>query len=154
VTIDCAVLQAVLGAHGLGLGAAGGRLVRERRRGGLAQQGVVAAPGALVGGPVVVDGVPGAQPAARRAHHLRAGAAAAGAGPLTVGAGRRRLALVLAPLLALAAARPAGIGALVALLAPVRAPLLAAGVLLPAARVLAGARALAGAVGGWQAREQ
>jgi hypothetical protein len=119
--------------------------------GGLAQQGVVAAAGALVGGLVVVDGVPATQATALAAVHLGPGAAAGGAGPLTVGAGRWRLALlvlVLAPLVALAGARPAAAGALVALLAPGRAPLLAAGALLAAALALAGARALAGAVGG------
>jgi hypothetical protein len=150
VTIGCAVLEAVLVAQALGLGAAGRGLVRERRRGGLAQQGVVAAAGALVGGLVVVDGVPGAQAATRRAHDLGP-RAAGGAGPLTVGTTRRRLALLallLAPVLALAGAIPTGPVTLAALLVPVRPPLLTAGALLPAALALPATVALAGAVGG------
>jgi hypothetical protein len=125
--------------------------VGEGGGGGLAQQRVVSALGALVGGLVVVDGVPATPPAALATVHLGSGAATGGAGPLAVGAGRRRLALlapVLAPLLALAGAIAAGVGALAALLPPVRAPLLPAGALLPAALPLTGANALAGAVGG------
>jgi hypothetical protein len=84
--------------------------VFEDGRRGLAKQGVVAAAGALVGGLVVVDGVAGAQAATRQAHDLGSGAAG-GAGPLAVGAGRRRLALVLAPLVAPAAAVATGVAA-------------------------------------------
>jgi hypothetical protein len=115
---------------------------------------------ALVGGLVVVDGVAGAQAAARRAHDLGS-AAAGGAGPLAVGARRRRLALlvlVLAPLLALAGAIPAGLGALLALLPATLVALAGSppGVvvglaLLPTTVALPGAvgtLALAGAVGG------
>jgi hypothetical protein len=65
VTIGCAPLRAVLDAPGFGFGAAGGGLVRVGGRGGLAEQGVVAAPGALVRGLVVVDGVAGPWPTAR-----------------------------------------------------------------------------------------
>src|SRR6266508_4370986 len=69
-------LQAVLGAELLGLGAAGGGLLREPGRGGLGAQPVVAAPGAVVGGLVVVVGVGAAVAAAGAAEG--AGAAAAG----------------------------------------------------------------------------
>ena len=70
VTIGSSVLEAVLGAQGLGLLPAGGRLVREAGGGGLAQQGGDNAPDA---GQVV---------------------AAGGAGPMAVGAVWRLLALV------------------------------------------------------------
>src|SRR6266508_3218810 len=69
-------LQAVLGAELLGLGAAGGGLLREPGGGGLGAQAVVAAPGAVVGGLVVVVGVGAAVAAAGAA--VGAGAAAAG----------------------------------------------------------------------------
>ena len=113
----------------------------ERGAGGLAQQRLVAAPGALVGGLVVVEGVPtGAQAVALVAVDLRPHAATGGAGALAVGAARRRLAPLLAPLpatLALAGAVAASAGALLALVgAPLlaaRALLLAAGALLPSA---------------------
>jgi hypothetical protein len=124
VTIRSSVLEAVLDAQGLGLLAAGGRLVREAGGGGLAQQGSDDAPNA------------------------RQLVATGGAGPLTVGAVRRRSALtvllvlsLLALVLALAGASLLGPGALAALLVRLRAPLLAAA-------TLAGAGTLAGAVGG------
>ncbi len=121
MTIGWVVLQAVLDPQGVGLLAAGGRLVGEGGGGGLAQQGGDDAPDA---GQVV---------------------AAGGAGPVAVGACWRRLVLlvvaVLAPLLALAGAGPLGAAVLAALAVRRLAPVLAAG-------VLAGAGPLAGTVGG------
>jgi hypothetical protein len=67
--------------------------------------------------------------------------AAGGAGPLAVGAVWRRPPLLVLLVVALAGAGPLGPGALAALLVALRAPVLAAG-------VLAGAGALADAVGG------
>ena len=103
---------------------ASGRLVREAGGGGLAQQGGDDAPDA------------------------RQVVAAGGAWLVAVGTSWRRSALfalagvqVLAPMVALAGAGPLGAGALPALLLAVGAPVLAAG-------ALAGASALAGAVGG------
>src|SRR6266498_2291390 len=72
-------LETVLVAHGVRLGAAGVGLMREAGAGGLGAQALVAAPGALVGGVVVVIGV--------RATHATTGAAP-GAG--AAGAGVRR----------------------------------------------------------------
>jgi hypothetical protein len=124
VTIRSSLLEAVLGAQGLGLLVAGGRLVRKAGGGGLAQQGGDDAPDA------------------------RQVVASCGAGPLAVGASWRRSALValagvlvLAPVVALAGAGPLGPGALAALLLMTSAPVLAAA-------ALAAAGALAGAVGG------
>src|SRR6266542_1362193 len=84
-------LETVLVAHGVRLGAAGVGLMREAGAGGLGAQALVAAPGALVGGVVVVIGV--------RATHATTGAAP-GAG--AAGAGVRRR-LMRAGTLALAA---------------------------------------------------
>src|SRR5215218_2959135 len=124
VTVGSSVLEAVLGAWGLGLLPAGGRLVREAAGGGLAQQGSDNAP------------------------HTRQVVAACGAGLVAVGASWRRLALValagvlvLSLLVALAGAGPLGSRTPAPLLVALGAPVLAAG-------VLAGAGALAGAVGG------
>jgi hypothetical protein len=124
VTIRSSALEAVLGAQRLGLLPAGGRLVRVAGGGGLPQQGGDDAPDA------------------------RQVVAAAGTGPVAVGASWWRSALValagvlvLAPVVALVGAGPLGPGALAALV-------LAAGALLAAAVALPGAIALAGAVGG------
>src|SRR6266511_5075619 len=73
-------LETVLVAHGVRLGAAGVGLMREAGAGGLGAQALVAAPGALVGGVVVVVGV--------RATHATAWAAP-GAGPAGTGVRRR-----------------------------------------------------------------
>jgi hypothetical protein len=98
VTVGWVLLEAVLGAQGLGLVPAGGGLVRVAGGGGLAQQRGDDAPDARQ---VVATG---------------------GAGPLAVGAVRRRPALlalagvlVLALVAALAGAGPLGVGALAAL---------------------------------------
>jgi hypothetical protein len=96
------VLEAVLGAQGLGLLPAGGRLVRVAGGGGLAQQGGDDAPDARQ-------------------------VAASGAGPLAVGTVRRRpalLMLLVPPIVAPAAAGPLGAGLVAALLVTRGAPVL------------------------------
>src|SRR5215211_1227184 len=68
-------LQPVLGPQLLSLGPAGGGLLGEPGRGGLGPQALVAAPGALVGGLVVVAGVRAAVPAAGATEGTEAAAA-------------------------------------------------------------------------------
>src|SRR6266536_636849 len=122
--------QAVLGAELLGLGVAGGGLVREAGGGGFGAQALVAAAGALVGGVVVVGGVGAAQAAA---------GAAPGAGSGGAGVGGRLPG-------ALAGAFPLAAGALLVVVA-LLALLVGVGVLLAAlAGAVAGGAAAAGAV--------
>src|SRR6266511_2110017 len=116
-------LEAVLVAHGVCLGAAGVGLVREAGAGGLGPEALVAAPGALVGGVVVVVGVrathpatgaaPGAGPAGAgvRRRLMRVGALALAVGLVLVGAAPLLLALPLAVLFLAAFAGAIGGGA-------------------------------------------
>jgi hypothetical protein len=122
-------LQAVLGPELLGLGPAGGGLLGEPGRGGLGPQPLVAAPGPLVGGLVVVGGVGAA---------VTATGPAEGAG--TAAAGMRRRPMRPLTLASLLVPLATGVLAAALLLALLAGPLSVAALLL--------GLALASSVGG------